>query len=382
MPDNEGMAQTLLTSTGMSRASGCLSLVALAALAACGGGQSADDSGQASVSALGDKFVTLGYGRGGRWSTMTASFPSIDTALIPVGSQGFASDMLAPTDELPSASGDGTGAFRTVCEFSHMAFDDPIVYPGQPGKSHLHVFFGNTGTSANSTAASIANTGNSTCRGGTINRSGYWAPAMIDTHDGTPVTPQSMIIYYKTGYNGVKPADIKSLPQGLRMIAGDSKNIGPYQWGGPAHYTCIDPVSGTGGNTQNIPTNCPTGFTIWAAVMFPQCWDGVNLDSPDHKSHMSYPVQGGCPSTHPVAVPEITVNVLYPVADMKALSRWRLASDTYDPSIPAGYSSHADWFNGWKPQIMDAFVQNCEQPPKDCHAHLLGNGQKMLGVGA
>ena len=219
MPDNEGMAQTLLTSTGMSRASGCLSLVALAALAACGGGQSADDSGQASVSALGDKFVTLGYGRGGRWSTMTASFPSIDTALIPVGSQGFASDMLAPTDELPSASGDGTGAFRTVCEFSHMAFDDPIVYPGQPGKSHLHVFFGNTGTSANSTAASIANTGNSTCRGGTINRSGYWAPAMIDTRDGTPVTPQSMVIYYKTGYNGVKPGDIKSLPQGLRMMA-------------------------------------------------------------------------------------------------------------------------------------------------------------------
>ena len=168
---------------------------------------------------------------------------------------------------------------------------------------------------------------------------------------------------------------------GLRMIAGDSKNSGPYQWGGPAHFTCIDPVSGTGGSTQNVPTSCPTGNTIWAAVMFPQCWDGVNLDSPDHKSHMSYPVQGSCPSTHPVAVPEITVNVLYPVADMKALSRWRLASDTYDSSIAAGYSSHADWFNGWKPQIMDAFVQNCDQPPKDCHAHLLGNGQKMLGVG-
>ena len=22
--------------------------------------------------------------------------------------------------------------------------------------------------------------------------------------------------------------------------------------------------------------------------MFPQCWDGVNLDAPDHKSHMAY----------------------------------------------------------------------------------------------
>jgi hypothetical protein len=310
----------------------------------------------------------------------TASFPSIDTARIPTGSQGYASDMLAATDELPSASGDGTGAFRTVCDFSHMAFDDPIVYPGQPGKSHLHAFFGNTGINANSTATSIATTGNSTCRGGTINRSGYWVPAIIDTRDGTPVRPDSIIVYYKTGYNGVKPGDIKSLPQGLRMIAGDSKNSAPYQWGGPAHFTCLD-ASGTGPQTQNIPVTCATGNWIWATVRFPQCWDGINLDSPDHKSHMSSPVAGSCPATHPVAVPEITVNVAYPVTDMSALARWRMASDTYDPSIPAGYSSHADWFNGWKPQIMDAFVQHCDQPPKDCHAHLLGNGQKMLGVG-
>jgi hypothetical protein len=174
-----------------------------------------------------------------------------------VGSKGFATDMVEPTSEMPSTSGDGTGAFRTVCEFSHMAFDDPIVYPGQPGKSHLHVFFGNTGTNAGSTPASIASTGNSTCRGGTINRSGYWVPAIVDTLDGTPVTPQSMIIYYKTGYNGVKPADIKSLPQGLRMIAGDSRNSGPYQWGGPAHFTCIEPVTGTGPSTQNLPIDVP-----------------------------------------------------------------------------------------------------------------------------
>jgi len=402
----------------MSRMAGCISLFAVAAISACGGAHSDNVDGSHAFAFRGELRIDgTRFGSDPRSlaemaeethsmqitvspdgasdtvvaaapapapapkTTMTASFPSIDTARIPVGSHGSAVEMLAATDEAPSASGDGTGAFRTVCDFSHMAFDDPIVYPGQPGKSHLHAFFGNTGTNANSTAASIANTGNSTCRGGTINRSGYWVPAMIDTLDGTPVAPQSMIIYYKTGYNGVRPGDIKSLPQGLRMIAGDSKNSGPYPWGGPAHFTCIDPVSGTGGSTQNVPATCPTGHTIWAAVTFPQCWDGINLDSPDHKSHMSYPVNGSCPSTHPVAVPEITVNVLYAVTDMKALSRWRLASDTYDPSTPAGYSSHADWFNGWQPKIMDAFVQNCDQPPKDCHAHLLGNGQKMLGVG-
>lgn len=28
------------------------------------------------------------------------------------------------------------------CYFSHISADDPIVYPGQPGVSHSHTFFG------------------------------------------------------------------------------------------------------------------------------------------------------------------------------------------------------------------------------------------------
>ena len=38
---------------------------------------------------------------------------------------------------------------------------------------------------------------------------------------------------------------------------------------------------------------------------------------------------------------------------------WRLSSDTYDSALPGGYSTHGDWFNGWKPEFMDSFVKNC-----------------------
>ena len=260
-----------------------------------------------------------------------------------------------------------------------MGFDDPIVYPGQPGRSHLHVFFGNTGTNANSTAASIASTGNSTCRGGTINRTAYWVPAIIDTKDGTPVAPYSLISYYKTGYTGISPTKVQALPTGLRMIAGDSTNHKPISvW--PTSFTCIDPVTGTGPKTIHLPSTCAAGSMIIATVIFPQCWDGANLDSPDHKSHMAYPSDGACPSDHPVALPEVSFNVLYPVTDGAAVARWRLSSDTYDAALPAGYSSHADWFNGWKPEFMNIFIKNCDQAAKDCFAHLLGNGQMMLGV--
>src|SRR4051812_28818359 len=43
-----------------------------------------------------------------------------------------------------------------------------------------------------------------------------------------------------------------------------------------------------------------------------RCWDGVNLDSPDHQSHMYNTVRSegfdnapACPSTHPVRVPQV-----------------------------------------------------------------------------
>lgn len=297
--------------------------------------------------------------------------PAVNAARIPTGSAGSSVERVRATTEQPGAS-DGTGAFRTVCDFSHMAFDDPIVFPGQPGRSHLHAFFGNTAVNGNSTAASIANSGNSTCRGGILNRSSYWVPAMIDTRDGTPLRPSESNFYYKTGYLGVVPSTVQSIPAGLRMIAGDTRNASP---AGPFNYTCHTATSTTA-PTFGIP-NCPVGSEVWQHIVFPQCWDGVNLDSPDHKSHMAYANGRGCPSSHPVPLPEITFNIIYPVTEANSPLRWRLSSDNYSSTLPGGYSAHADWFNGWRPDIVDAFVRNCDRPAVDCKSHLLGDGRAI-----
>ena len=123
--------------------------------------------------------------------------------------------------------------------------------------------------------------------------------------------------------------------------------------------------------------NCAAGSELWHTVVFPQCWDGVNLDSPDHRSHMAYPSGGACPVTHPVPTPVISFNIVYKVSEANAPLRWRLASDNYDPSLPAGYSSHGDWFNGWKTDVMDAFIKNCDQAAADCHSALLGDGREI-----
>jgi hypothetical protein len=252
-----------------------------------------------------------------------------------------------------------------------MAFDDPIVFPGQPGRSHLHVFFGNTGTTGNSTPSSIANSGNSTCRGGILNRSAYWVPAMIDTRNGAPVRPKDAGFYYKLGYRGVSNASVQTPPQGLRMIAGDTNNSSPR---GPINYFCHG-VSGDSMDGPSIP-NCPVGSEVWQVIWFPQCWDGVNLDSPDHKSHMAY-ANNGCPASHPVPLPEITLNVVYTVTEANSPLRWRLSSDNYSSSLPGGYSSHGDWMNGWRPDIIDTFVRRCIRDGRDCQSHLLGDGRAI-----
>lgn len=36
------------------------------------------------------------------------------------------------------------------------------------------------------------------------------------------------------------------------------------------------------------PNNCPNGMRL--EVMFPSCWDGKNVDSKNHQSHVAYPV--------------------------------------------------------------------------------------------
>ena len=299
-----------------------------------------------------------------------AGGPKIDSSKIPGSSAGSSFERVQPTSLAVSAS--DIGSFRITCDFSHMAFDDPIVYPGQPGKSHLHSFFGNTGTNANSTESSLASTGNSTCHGGTANRSAYWVPAIVDTGDGTPVRPRTIIVYYKTGYDGVRPSDIHPMPPGLRMISGDPNRNGPVD--APAHFTCLGP--NTNVSSPYIPGSCAPGNEIWVTVIFPQCWDGVNLDSPDHRSHMAS-AHDGCPASHPVALPQVAFNIIYPVTSADAIKRWRLSSDMYDASKPGGYSLHGDWFNGWRPDIMQAWINNCDRSTTDCKANLLGDGREL-----
>lgn len=255
-----------------------------------------------------------------------------------------------------------------------MAFDDPIVFPGQPGASHLHTFFGNTSTNANSTTDTLFAAGSSTCAGGIANLSSYWVPSMVDTTTNRAQVPSFNLVYYKSGYNQNPRSSLQGPPRGLRVLAGNSSsNSGTV--GDPKHFfECSD--RGYASRSQSIPA-CPPGNTILSSIEYPNCWDGVNLDSPDHRSHMAHSGGGACPKSHPVALPVVSLNIEYQVTAGQDTTKWRLSSDTYTNG-PGGYSMHGDvWFN-WQDDIQTAWLENCVKPGNDCHGYLLGDGKTLF----
>jgi hypothetical protein len=301
----------------------------------------------------------------------TVGMPWVDIGGAMTAAVGYDTPRINATTESPVAASDS--AFRIFCPASHMSNDDPIVYPGQQGRAHHHTFFGNVAINYATTDPSAS--GNSTCVGGVINRSGYWVPSVIDTRTGRPVQPDGNLIYYKRGYNGVQASQITVPPAGLRMIVGNMYASDPANaiWNSPFFFECIGSAPYARG--MSIPA-CKVGERLQLVITLPQCWDGVNLDSADHKSHMA-PAKNGCPATHPVPIPAISFNILYTVKTGDDPTKWRLSSDMYEWSKPAGYSAHGDWWNGWDQTVLTQIVRECLNAGKDCHAHLIGNGQAI-----
>jgi hypothetical protein len=290
---------------------------------------------------------------------------------------GFSAMRIQPSSEQAQVTGDG-GAFRISCAPSHMSNDDPMVYPNQQGATHHHTFYGNTSINYKSNLSILSTTGNSTCNGGTMNRSGYWHPTMIDTSTKTPVLPdQGAIFYYKIG--SAPASAIKAPPKGLRMLVGNPKATSAAEVQA-AKYVCINIAlqHSNGMAWQKSIPNCGTDSYLQMVVEFPQCWDGKNLDSPNHKDHMAYPngqTANRCPTSHPVAIPLITLNMNFKIKANGQAAKWRLASDNYATTSPGGFSGHADWVNGWDEASMNGVVKNCLNANKDCRAHLLGDGR-------
>lgn len=293
------------------------------------------------------------------------------------------------TGAIPGLENPGVeGAFRFICKPSHNGYNDPIVYPGQTGKSHLHTFFGNTKADANSTYRSLRTTGESTCNT-LLNRSAYWVPSMMHP-SGKVVMPNWIGIYYKRAPEGSKycrepyAKACLPLPRGLRYIFGynmtDPSKSDPdrMRW-----FNCdgAGAVTGHFANIRQAAQGCPTGAMLGMLLVGPNCWNGKELDTPDHRSHMAYQYYDGqrpdavCPASHPYLLPFFEAAAWY--TNDGTAAQWKLSSDVA-MNLEGGVSAHADWFGAWEDSIVTQWTENCVNKSLSCNSGDLGNGKQMV----
>jgi hypothetical protein len=309
----------------------------------------------------------------------------------------------------PVLPGINAGDFRVACHLSHVSFDDPIVWPGQAGRTHGHMFFGNTATSSASDVANMHTTGNSTCSGGWLNRSGYWTPFVVKhrpgfAEDGKAFFPSILGVYYKTnGFYDDNPERFNIVwpTSGHRMIAGlpsSTVAVNP-KYGG---FDCFDGGSGGDGITRqfdHIPTTAEAIATgtnncqvLIMRVNFPHCWDGASLGGAlgfGHMDYDSYVWEVGCTDpAFPVHFVQISFNMFFSIPDINDFDYLYLSSDfpaTY--GYPKGSTLHGDWVNGWSTltdgdwltgltggkTVTDVILDQCTILVTNCEIDLLGN---------
>ena len=255
--------------------------------------------------------------------------------------------------------------FLANCRPSHFAPDDPIVFAGEPGRSHDHAFFGNKTTEASSTLGTLR-------RGGTTcdrksDTAAYWVTTLF--RDGHRMRPSGAIAYYTLRqFTHTHP-----YPAGLKMIAGDAHSKAPQSlkvtwWncgpGGGVPASSEPPARCPGGHLARLGDkgqrlqrgNVARGSSLELHVRFPDCWNGRSLDSPNHHDHVAYSKGGVCPSSHPVSLPSLILIVIYPLRGGRGVE---LASGGV-------HSAHADFFNSWKQPALRRIVSRCSAGRPRC----------------
>jgi len=247
----------------------------------------------------------------------------------------------------PAAIAAQPGQFVLRCAYSHTLMDDPIVFPGQPGASHMHDFFGNVTANAFSTVDSML-AGETTCRVPS-DTAGYWTPTA--SVDGVQIRPGVMRIYYL----GPSSGRVETIPPGLQMVAGNRDATTPAE-NPHVRWNC--------GQTTEVHTpneDTPYDCTPWssysfvdgvvAVIDFPSCWNGQGLQPGD----VTYPANGFCPSGFEHVLPKLSERVHLGVMNPLA------ADGTVALTFSNGpwYAMHADFWNTWQQELLDQLVADC-----------------------
>ncbi|MEU7554964.1 DUF1996 domain-containing protein [Streptomyces sp. NPDC044571] len=260
-------------------------------------------------------------------------------------------------------SGASTGSFSVQCgrnENGHFNPDNVIVAPGvSNGAHHMHDYVGNKTTDAFSTNNSLAASG-TTCTNG--DQSTYYWPVLRlrdgraerdakapgggqDANVGTILRPKQVTIDFK----GSPVGKVVAMPRFLRIITGDAKAFTNGPGNANASWSC------TGFENRQLKDKypvCPKGSDVVRTFTFQSCWDGKNIDSANHRTHVAFANRDGSCKAGFKALPQLVQRITYSVPPGS-----RFAVDSFPEQLHKPVTDHGDFINVMSDGLMDKAVR-------------------------
>ncbi|MGF0175540.1 DUF1996 domain-containing protein [Streptomyces sp. Marseille-Q5077] len=274
------------------------------------------------------------------------------------------------------------GIFTTQCGVNENKLynsDNVIVAPGVAnGAHHTHDYVGNRANDAFAENQDFAK-GETTCRNPGDKSSYYWP--VLRLQDGTEefdAQQQGGGAEGNTGriltasqvtldYGGNARGKVVAMPKFLRIITGDAKAFTNGTANANAAWSC------TGFENRQLTDKypiCPEGSSLVRTSKFQSCWDGRNVDSANHRTHVAYahPRTGACPSGFR-AIPQLVQRLVYdvnaPSLNDNGSSSPFYAVDGFPEQMHKPVTDHGDFVNVFDERLMNKMVQ-CINTARRC----------------
>ncbi|MTD53969.1 DUF1996 domain-containing protein [Amycolatopsis pithecellobii] len=176
-------------------------------------------------------------------------------------------------------------------------------------------------------------------------------------NDGEIQRPATVALTFR----GNPVTRVRAMPQFLRVLYGDAKEGANGPANARASWTCTGFEDRL---TEKYPI-CPEGSKVERIHDFPSCWDGKNIDSANHRTHIVFPDANGRCKQGFVAVPQLRVTLTYDIPRaVQTAGQYKVDSFPEEHHNPL--SDHDDFANVMSQRIMWRLV-NCVNSGRTCN---------------
>ncbi|MFF4728865.1 DUF1996 domain-containing protein [Streptomyces mirabilis] len=294
-------------------------------------------------------------------------------------------DITTLQPNVPQKPGSGgnasTGTFTSSCGVNankKFNTDNVIVAPGVTnGAHHLHDYVGNQSNDAFATNDDLAKAA-TTCQNQGDKSTYYWPVLRVqdgtqefdaDKNGGGLEGNVGKVLQAKQAqieFIGNPQSKVVEMPTFLRIITGDAKAFTNGPANANAHWSCTgfeDKVQ----LTDKYPI-CPQGSSVVRSFAFQSCWDGQNIDSANHRTHVAFADANGNCAGGFKAIPQLTMRLVYDVP-APTLENGQVknpyAVDGFPEQVHKAITDHDDFINVFDASLMREMV-DCINAGRQC----------------